>query len=98
MAGYFLRIELALNDDLSGNASMVGSRNPQSVFARHAGMTHQTIHDGLIKCVTHMQSAGDIGRRQLNAEVRFIVIKGGTCNAALFPFRTPKCFDWSGFV
>jgi hypothetical protein len=61
-------------------------------------MTHQTIHDGLIKGVTHMQSAGDIGRRQLNAEVGFIVVKRSVCNAALFPFRTPKCFDWGGFV
>ena len=98
MAGYFLRIELALNHDLRGNASMIGSWNPQGVFARHAGMTDQSIHDGLIKRMTHMQSACDIGWRQLNAEVRFIVIKGGTCNAALFPFRTPKCFDWGGFI
>ena len=98
MAGYFLCIELALNHDLSGNASVIGSRNPQGVFARHAGMTDQAIHDGLIKCVTHMQSARDIGRWQLNAEVCLIVVKGGACNAALFPFRTPKCFDWSGFV
>ena len=98
MAGYFLRIELALNHDLSSNASMVGSRNPQGVFARHAGMTHQTIHDGLIKCVAHMQCACDIGWGQLNAEVRLIVVEGGAGNTAFFPFRTPKCFDWGGFV
>ena len=98
MARDFLRIELSLNDDLRGNASMVGSWNPQGVFARHAGMTDQSIHDGLIKCVTHVQSAGDIGRRQLNAEVRFIVVKRSACNTALFPFRTPKCFDWGRFV
>ena len=98
MARDFLRIELALNDDLRSNASVVGSRNPQGVFARHAGMTDQSVHDGLIKRMTHMQSACDIGWRQLNAEVRFIVVKRSACNTALFPFRTPKCFDWGRFV
>ena len=98
MAGYFLPIELALDNDLSGNTSMVGSGNPQGIFARHACMTHQTIHDGLIEGMTHVQRACDIGRRQLNAEVCFTVIEGGACNATLFPFGPPKCFDWGGFV
>ena len=54
VTGYFLRIELALNHDLRCDTSVICARYPQGIFARHAGMAHQAIHDGLVKSMTHV--------------------------------------------
>ena len=77
---------------------MVGSWNPQGIVARHAGMTHQAIHDGLVKGVTHMQGAGHIGWWQLNRKIVFALIHAGISNASAFPLWSPVSFDWGGFI
>ncbi len=36
---------------------------------QHAVVARQTVHDGLVKRVPHVQGAGDVGRWQLNGKV-----------------------------
>ena len=58
-----LRIELALDHDLCGDARVVGTRLPQGVIALHAVVARERVHQRLVEAVPHMQRAGDIGRR-----------------------------------
>ena len=63
-------LQLALDDDLGGDAGMVGARQPQGVEAAHAVVARQRVHDRVVEAVAHVQRAGDVGRRQLDAERR----------------------------
>ena len=98
MARNAVTFQLAFNDDLRGNAGMVGARLPQRVGAAHAVVTGQCIHQGLIKTMPHVQCAGDIGRRQQNAESFFLgrIVTGGKVTA-VFPSLVPAAFDIGGF-
>ena len=99
-------LQLALDHDLRGNAGMVGARNPGGVETRHAVVTRQAVHDGLVERVPHVQRAGHVGRWQLDAEVvatRGSVQTGlarapatGHTIAAFFPFGAPMGFQGSG--
>jgi hypothetical protein len=62
------RIELALDDDLGGDAGVVGARLPQRVVAAHAVVARQRVHERLVEAVAHVQRAGDVRRRQQDAE------------------------------
>jgi hypothetical protein len=61
-------LELALDDDLGGDAGVVGARHPERVLALHAVIAHQRIHDRVLERVPHVQRAGHVRRRQLDAE------------------------------
>jgi hypothetical protein len=98
MARNFLRIELALNDDLRCDAGVICAGYPQGIFATHTSVTYQAIHDGLVKGVAHVKGACHVRWRQLNREIFFTFIKGSVGNASKFPFRTPIRFNWGGFV
>ena len=63
MARNFLRIELSLNDDLCGNTCVISTGDPCSVMTTHTVVASQTIHDGLIECMTHVQRAGHVWGR-----------------------------------
>ncbi len=93
VARQFLRVELAFDHDLRGNACMVGTGQPQGVRAAHAVIARQAVHDGLVEGVTHVQRAGDVGRRQLDGEVLAPGFERRLGIAALFPFRPPVRFD-----
>jgi len=64
-----LALQLALHHDLGGDAGMVGSGNPRGVKACHAVVAGEAVHDGLVKRMAHVQSARDVGRRELNRKV-----------------------------
>jgi hypothetical protein len=61
-----LVLQLALDDDLRGDAGVVGARQPQRVVAAHAVVARQRVHDGLVERVPHVQRARHVGRRQLD--------------------------------
>ena len=63
-----LSVELAFDDDLRGDAGVVGARLPQRVVAAHAVVARQRIHDRLVETVAHVQGAGDVRRRQQDTE------------------------------
>src|SRR5690606_39179341 len=54
---------LTLNHHLGRDTRMVSPRLPQGVFALHALVADHGIHDGLLEGMTHMQTAGDVRRR-----------------------------------
>ena len=91
-----LRIELALDHDLRGDAGVVGARNPQRVVAAHAVVARQAIHDGLVERMAHVQRAGDIGRRQLDGEDGFAGVEGAarTRSRCCFPLAGPSWPRW----
>ncbi len=96
MARNLLRIELPFDHDLGGDAGMVGAGNPRRVEAAHAVVARQAIHDGLVEGMPHVQGAGHVGRRQLDAERRFAGVGGGAEIPALFPFGAPEFFYVGG--
>jgi hypothetical protein len=73
-----LRVELALDDDLRGDARVIRARLPQRVVTPHAMIARERVHDRLVEAVAHVQCAGDVGRWQQDAEGLFFVgIKAG---------------------
>ncbi len=60
--------KLAFDDELGGDAGMVGARLPQHVLAAHALETGERVLDRIVQCVADMQAAGDVGRRDDDAE------------------------------
>jgi hypothetical protein len=46
---------------------VVGAALPQRVLAAHPLVADQQVHDGLLEGMAHVQRAGDIRRRQLDA-------------------------------
>jgi len=92
-----LGVELALDDDLGGDAGVVGARLPQRVVAAHAVVARERVHDRLVEAVPHVQRAGDVGRRQQDAEGGGVrLVEPGVEIAAGFPFRVPATFDVGG--
>ena len=61
------RLQLALDHDLRGDAGVVGADHPVGVEAAHAVIADQRIHQRLLERVAHVQRAGDVRRRQLDA-------------------------------
>src|SRR6185295_7254433 len=62
-----LVLELALDHDLCRDAGVVGAHYPVGVEAAHAVVAHERVHQGLLEGVAHVQRAGYVGRRQLDA-------------------------------
>ena len=96
VAGFAFTGELALDHDLRGNAGVVGAGHPQRVFAQHAVVARERVHDGLIKSVAHVQRARHIGRRQLDGKRRLAGVQRRLVHAALLPGRAPVRFQCSG--
>ena len=92
-----LRVQLAFDDDLGGDAGVVGARLPQRVVAAHAVVARERVHERLVEAVPHVQRAGDVGRRQQDAEGGGVRrVEPGVEVAAGFPFRVPATFDVGG--
>jgi len=80
---------------------MVGSRLPEGIDALHPVIAGERVHQGLIEAVPHVQRAGDVGRRQQDAEGLLFGaggIKAGGKEIASFPFRVATGFDGRRFV
>ena len=58
--------ELLLDDDLRGDAGVIGADLPQRVVAEHAVLANQRVHHRLLERVAHVQGAGDVRRRKLD--------------------------------
>ena len=67
MARPALGRQLAFHHDLRGNAGMVTAHHPVGVVAQHPVMANQRVHQRLLEGMAHVQRAGHIGRRQLDA-------------------------------
>ncbi len=63
-------LQLILDDDLRRDAGVIGADLPKRVVAEHAVVADQDVHQRLLERVPHVQRAGDIGRRKLDAERR----------------------------
>src|SRR5207248_2236077 len=90
-----LSFQLALDDDLGGDAGVVGADDPVGVEAAHALIADERVHQRLLEGMPHVQGAGDIGRRQLDAVRRCVVIAMLEV-AGRFPALVPALFDRSG--
>ena len=98
MTRNLLRVELALDHDLRGDAGVVGAGLPQRVVAVHAMEARERVHDGVLEGVAHVQRAGDVGRRQQDAVILpGVVVASGLEIARVFPVRIPALFDVGGF-
>ena len=92
-----LRLQLLLDDDLRGDAGVIGAELPQRVVAAHPVVADQHVHQRHLERMTHVERAGDVRRGQLDAE-------GGSARrvarlevAARFPQRIPLRLDGVGF-
>ncbi len=77
--------DFTLHHHLGGDAGVVGACLPQGVFTLHALIADHGIHDGLLEGVTHMQTAGDVRRRDHDAEAFLAFVAIGFKVALLFP-------------
>ena len=91
-----LLLQLPLDDDLGGDARVVGARHPQRVEAAHAVVARERVHDRLVERVPHVQRAGDVGRRQLDRERCALGVERGGVQAAALPVRRPAGLDGGG--
>src|SRR6185503_1980844 len=89
-----LRLELPRDDHLGGNAGMVGAYHPVGVKAAHAVVADERVHERLLERVTHVQRAGDVGRRKLDA-VGGLVVALVAEIARRFPALVPPLLDRS---
>ena len=94
MAGFpFFSGNLTLNHHLGSDTCVVGTGLPQGVFALHALVANHGIHDGLLEGMTHMQTAGDVRRRDHDAETFLAFIAIRLKVALLFPVLVKRLFD-----
>src|SRR5438067_581203 len=95
MAARALLLELALDHDLRGDSGVIGADHPVGVVAAHAVVADERVHQGLLERVAHVQRAGDVRRRQLDAVGRRLVIAVAEV-AARFPALVAALFDCRG--
>ena len=62
-----LRVELALDDHLRGDAGVIRAGLPQRVVAPHAVVAGERVHQRVLERVPHVQRAGDVRRRDDDA-------------------------------
>ncbi len=99
MARHAFGVQLPLDDNLRRDAGMIGARLPQRVKAAHPVIANQRVHNRLLKTVPHMERAGDVRRRQQNAEAVFFGlgrIQTGAKITGRFPLWIPAVFYFGG--
>src|SRR3954471_20763134 len=72
---------------------MVGAHHPVGVEAAHAVVAHERIHQRLLEGVAHVQGAGDVGRRQLDAVGGPGILRARLEVAGRFPALVPALLD-----
>ena len=82
-----------LNHHLGCDTRVVSPRLPQGIFALHALVADHGIHDGLLESMPHMQTAGDVRRRDHDAEGLFAFVAVRLEIALLFPVLVKRLFD-----
>ena len=67
MSRYALDLQLSFDHHLCRDTGMVGTGLPQGAFATHPVIADQSIHDSVLKRMTHVQAAGNVWRWYRNA-------------------------------
>ena len=62
-AGNAFALQLLIHLGLRGDTGVVGTENPAGGATAHAGHANDGVLDGVVRGVTHVQDAGDVGRR-----------------------------------
>ena len=88
--------QLALDDHLGGDAGVVGAGQPQGRLAAHALEADQHVLQRVVQRMADVQAAGDVGRRNDNAERLGVRIVGRGEGAGLFPGRVQARLDGLG--
>src|SRR5690606_32417649 len=94
-AGAFTR-ELALDHQLSRDPRVVGAREPERVVALHAPPARQHVLKRRLQRVTHVEPAGDVGRRDRDAERLPAGARFGPEPPTPGPFLLPARFETAG--
>ena len=92
-----LGFQLVLDDDLRRDAGVIGAYLPQRIVAAHAVIADQHIHQRLLERVSHVQRAGDVRRRKLDAERFHTGSQRRLEQAVAFPVRIPFRLDGARF-
>src|SRR6188768_25709 len=88
--------ELALDHHLRRDAGMVGSGLPQRGIAAHAMPACECVHECVLECMTHVQRAGDVWRRQHDAIAFAITLRRE--GPGRFPTLVDAGFDFARCV
>ena len=97
MPGQAFFFEVALHQNLSGNARVVGSGQVQRLEARHTLVANQGINDGVHQRGSQVHTPGHVGRRHHDGEGRLAT--GGVCAKGFgSPFVGPARLEGLGFV
>ena len=84
--------ELGNDLSLGGDGCVVGSGNPEGIFAHEAGAADEDVLNGVVEHVAHVEDAGHIGRGD-NDCVGLAGIGFGVEQAVLHPVGIPFVFD-----
>ena len=96
VARFALRLQLLLDDDLRGDAGVVGAELPQRVVALHPVIADEHVHQRLLERVPHVQRSRDVRRGKLDAERRRARGVARLEVAARLPHRIPLRLDGVG--
>ncbi|CCK17248.1 hypothetical protein BN136_3258 [Cronobacter universalis NCTC 9529] len=94
----FFSGDFTLDDHLGRDTGVVGADLPQGVFTLHTLVADHGVHDGLLEGVTHMQTAGDVRRRDHDAEAFLALVAVGFEIALLLPVLVKRLFDILGVI
>ena len=93
-----LGLELALQDRLHRNRSVVGAGQAEHVLAAQALEAHDRVDQGGVEGMAHVQAAGDIRRRNHDREGLSWRLRIGMEGARLLPGRLPAALGASRVV
>ncbi len=85
--------ELALDDGLGRDPGVVGPRHPERLESLHPLQADEDVLQSVYEGMAHVQNAGDIRRRDDDAERRFAGRCVGFEKFALLPEGVPLFFD-----
>jgi hypothetical protein len=91
-----LRLELPLDHDLRRDPRVIGAGEPERVVAEHAVIPGQRVHDRLVESVAHVEHAGHVRWRKLDAESRLARRGAGLEVAFAVPVGIPARLDRGG--
>ena len=93
LSGLALLDELPFNDDLGGDACVVGAREPEGGVAHHAVPADEGVLGGGGKSVAEVKLAGDVGRGHDDDEGLLAFLDAGFEVAVVHPGLVDAAFD-----
>ena len=101
----FVHLDALFDDDLSGDTSVVRTRDIQDVLSVHTLEAADGVLDSGGEGVTEMETTSDVGRRKDDDELAVFILNLGTFGVGLgvevtlvFPPLSPLLFDFVGVV